>query len=142
MQSWLEPIEINKTLLIPEIIIAEVTIPWINTEILKLFVIFSTYYFRSFTSWMYLEKFNGFTSEGRAELQDNRGFDEDSEFRELNRTNSVQVGSAPCLYRKLSCQKKCVSKNTFTHGMLMLAKCCCCFSIFFKKSCRLAIWSK
>ena len=27
MQSWLEPIEINKTLLIPEIIIAEVTIP-------------------------------------------------------------------------------------------------------------------
>lgn len=52
---------------------------------------------------MYLEKFNGFTSEGRAELQDNRGFDEDSEFRELNRTFSVQVGSAPYLYRKLSC---------------------------------------
>lgn len=82
---------------------------------------------------MYLEKFNGFTSEGRAELQDNRGFDEDSEFRELNRTISAQVGSAPYLYRKLSCQEKCMSKNTFTHRMLMLAKCCCCFSIFLKK---------
>ena len=60
---------------------------------------------------MYLEKFNGFTSEGRAELQDNRGFDEDSEFRELNRTFSVQVGSAPYLYRKLSCQKKMYVKK-------------------------------
>ena len=83
---------------------------------------------------MYLEKFNGFTSEGRAELQDNRGFDEDSEFRELNRTISVQVGSAPCLYRKLSCQKKCMSKNIFTFmGILILAKCCYCFSTFFLK---------
>ena len=41
---------------------------------------------------MYLNKFDGFTTRGHADFQDNRGIDEDSEFREFNFDISVRLG--------------------------------------------------